>query len=182
MTPDSAASESQSPPSAPVMDEGGLLNRSITSKLQQGEMSEIDRGRAKDNDVGAEEAARVAGAEAVEADSERLKVEKDVAELDARSAGSAAARDAHEALVQAEELADDAISASLDSGQFAEDAHRNSRFFHHDAAAVAEDGRKAESDVAKAAKDLAAIDQLYARVESDGKVVAADSSTDGVRK
>jgi hypothetical protein len=177
MTADSPDLDPQRTPQGPAMHDGGRINQSMTSSFQKGEMAEIDRGRARDGDVGAEEAARVAGSEAVEADSDRRKIEAEVAQLEAKDPASDATKDARDALAQAETLADDAISASLDSDQYAEDAHRNSRFLHHDAASVAEDGKRAEEDVGRASHDLATLDQLETRVETDGNGPATNSPT-----
>jgi hypothetical protein len=152
------------------------VNQAFTGALERGQRASLDRSAAKAADMGAEEAARVAGAEAVEADTERRKLEAEAADVDARAPGSEEAKDADAAVAQAEKLADDAIAASLDSDAAAEDSFRKSRFLHHDALAVTADGVRAEGDVGRAGKDLAELDRLEAQVEKDEKLATEPTS------
>lgn len=163
-------------PAGGAMDDGGRVNQALTGALGQGQQAWLDRSAAKAADMGAEEAARVAGGEAVEADTERRKLEAEAADVDARAPASEEAKDADAAVAQAEKLADDAIAASLDSDAAAEDSFRKSRFLHHDAAAVTADGVRAEGDVGRAGKDLTELDRLEAQVEKDEKLATEPTS------
>jgi hypothetical protein len=158
------------------IDDGGRVNQALTGALAEGQQAWLDRSAAKAADMGAEEAARVAGAEAVEADTERRKLEAEATDVEASAPGSVEAADADAAVAEAEKLAGDAVAASLDSDVAAEDSVRKSRFFHHDAAAVAADGERAEKDVGRAGKDLAALDRLEGQVENDEKLATGSTT------
>jgi hypothetical protein len=75
------------------IDDGGRVNQALTGALAQGQQAWLDRSAARAADMGAEEAAKVAGAEAVEADDERRKLEAEAAGIEARAPGSEDARE-----------------------------------------------------------------------------------------
>jgi len=132
-------------------------------------------GTAVADDEATETAARVAGSLAAEADQERLTIERQVADIEAAAPGSAQAVDAEAALARAERDADEAVTESLDSDEAAEQARaaRGSHVFHRgaDPAAAEHDRDRALADEAVAARDLADLDGLEARVASDAAAV-----------
>lgn len=128
-------------------------------------------GSAVAADEATETAARVIGELAAEADHERVVLEGQVAALAHAAPGSAAAADAAAALARAEQDADGAIGASLDSDEAAEAARKStgSHVFHRgaDPAGGEADEARALADERVAARDLAELDTLEQRVAAD---------------
>jgi hypothetical protein len=149
------------------MHDGGVVNRAITGAFKDGQSTYVDHASAKDSDSGAEESARVAGSEAVDADDDRRKIEAISEEVSSLAEGSPEAADAASAVAEAEKLADDAIAASLDSDDAADQARHRSGFFHHAAPVVTADYSRSEDDVRRAGIDLSKLDELEKRVEAD---------------
>ena len=129
-------------------------------------------GSAAAADEAAETAARVSGELAGEADQERLVIERQVADLERSAPGADGTKDAEAALARAEQDADGAVSASLDSDEAAEDAHRSTGtgIFHRssDPDGAELDEARALQDEAAAAADLSELDGLEQRVSTDG--------------
>jgi hypothetical protein len=117
-------------------------------------------------------AAKVSGELAAEADQERLRIEAEAARIDRARPGSPEAADADAAVSEAGRDADQAIAESLDSDAAADDARTatGSTFLHRgsDPAEVTADRERALADESVAGRDLAALDALEARIESDG--------------
>lgn len=125
-------------------------------------------------------AAKASGELAAEADHERLGIEAEVTRIEASRPGSPQARDAEAAEAEAERDADQAVSESLDTGEAADDARSatGSRILHRgsDPAEVTADLQRALADEAVAGHDLADLDDLETRVETDGQGAAPGAS------
>jgi hypothetical protein len=128
-----------------------------------------NRAEARDADDGASTAARLAGVEAAQADTERIEAEATVARLRARAPGSPQLADAEEALARIESDAKDAIDASLDSGMRAADAVGASRRWHEDGPAAEAAYGQAEADLHRVGQDLADADAQAARIAADAE-------------
>ena len=125
-------------------------------------------------------AAKVSGEMAAEADQERLRIEAELARIEQARPGSPQARDAEAAEAQAERDADQAVAESLDTDEAADDARSStgSRFLHRgsDPAEVTADVQRALADEAVVGRDLADLDTLEARVESDEQGLPPETS------
>jgi len=143
------------------------VNRALSGAMDAEFKASMDRGESKDADAGAEEAARVAGELAVEADDERHTIDAEAATIEAGEPGTTEAARAAAVKARADAEADAAIAASLDSDTAAADARQHSRLLHHDAADVEADYHQATADVSVAASDLADIDTLEASLQGE---------------
>jgi len=134
--------------------------------------------------VGAAEAtdtaARVLGEIATEADQERLDFEQRATYIEQVAPGSPEAQDVAAAAAQADRDADAAIAASLDADAADEDARRSegTRYLHRSADPVSADAdeQRALADETVAARDLADLDALRARVDADASGVPPATS------
>jgi len=125
-------------------------------------------------------AAKVTGELAAEADQERLRIEREVARIEQARPGSPQALDAEAAQARAEHDADEAVAESLDTDEAADDARRStgSTFLHRgsDPAEVTADEQRALADEAVTGRDLADLDTLEARVETDEQGLPPETS------
>ena len=124
--------------------------------------------------------AKVSGELAVEADQERLRIEGEVARIEQARPGSPQALDAEAAEAQAERDADESVAESLDTDEAADDARTatGSKFLHRgsDPAEVTAAEQRALADEAVAGHDLAELDALEARVETDEQGLPPETS------
>jgi hypothetical protein len=125
----------------------------------------VDAGRATDM------AARVTGEMAAEADQELLAIESEVARLEHVAPDLAQTQDAEAAAARAGHDADEAIAESLDADSADDDARaaEGTHLLHRsaDPTEATRDRDRALADETVAARDLADLDGLAARVGGD---------------
>jgi len=153
------------PEDDPEMLRGGRLDHATGNAYERW----IDKGSAEDEDEATQEAARVAGEMALEADDECRKIEAEVANIEAQAPGSIAAQEAEAIKARVEQDADQAVNASLDSDAAATDAQQRDTRRHPDPATAKADYQRATADVGVATKDLVDEESLEKQLDAAAK-------------
>jgi hypothetical protein len=170
---DELAREQQADAEKEAQRAGSWINRFPGQKMNR----RAEAAWAEDGKFPAEEAeqtARTAAGVAQAADADRAAIDAEVHELDATQPGSALDQEAHAIAQEAAGLAADAESAGFAVSQ---DALNAEGFAHHhlqDPAQAAED--QAQTDLHRAAHDLALEDQLRSELEGDTKAGRAGAA------